>query len=134
MRNCWLEKRDRRDSLLFKYHKGDESGFDYYMIQKGSYATKVYADMYGLKDCCGLCATLEMANVIKQELELGREGLDQLYSAGFAFTDEDNRNREELIKSLKRVELSDHEFKLLVIFVNGLRGNHKCVMTGYSNA
>jgi hypothetical protein len=97
-----------------------------YEIIKGPYSVKTYATAgQDLLDCHGLCATIEMADLIKQELEYGSEGLKKLWELGW---DCPQAERDYWLKKLKRVEISGIERCKIVLFCNKLRGKHPCCL------
>ena len=97
-----------------------------YRISKGPYTCNYfnYANQ-DLLDSHGLCATIELADLIKQELEYGQEGLKKLYSLGW---DCPQAERDYWLKKLKRVEISRIDRAKIVLFCNKLRGEHPCCL------
>lgn len=92
-------------------------------IIKGPY--KVVTNNCGqdLLDCHGLCATIEWADMIRQELEYGPEGLMKLYSLGW---DCPQSERDYWLKKLRRVEISKLDRAKIILLCHKLRGEHLC--------
>lgn len=116
-------------ALRFEKLPADPDSFiqhGYYRVSKGPY--KVIVNHYcgqDLLDCHGLCATIEWADIIKQELEYGKDGLQKLYSLGW---DCPQAERDYWLKKLKRVEISKIDRAKIVLFCNKLRGEHPCCL------
>jgi hypothetical protein len=97
----------------------------YLRIAKGPYSTQSgYAVGQDLIDCHGLCANFEWAHLIKSSLEYGEEGMRQLFSLGW---DCDEKDRQRLMKTLRRVEVTPADFAYLVLTLRNIRGPHNCV-------
>lgn len=114
--------------LRFRKLPDDPNSFvqGQYKISKGPYSvTTHHCAGQDLLDCHGLCATIEWADIIKQELEYGNDGLKKLYSLGW---DCPQAERDYWLKKLKRVEVSKVERTKIVLFCNKLRGEHPCCL------
>lgn len=92
-------------------------------ISKGPY-TVISHTANDCVDYHGLCATAEVALIIKNELELGEENQRLVLERYWDFED---KERDKWIKSLKRFDLSLKDFQSIYDVLKELRGSHNCV-------
>lgn len=92
-------------------------------ISKGPY-TVISHTANDCVDCCGVCATAELALLIKNELELGEENQRLMLERYWDFEDKERR---EWIESLKRFNLPLKDFQSIYSVLKKLRGSHNCV-------
>jgi hypothetical protein len=114
----------RDETLRFIKGRNDDWGINWYTVQKGLWSTRVYNNsMTDLRDCHGLCATVEMAHVLKMDLEYGNN-IRFLWELPFETPEEE---RERTKKKIQRCTVTENELKQLVRFCHRLRGKHDCV-------
>lgn len=91
------------------------------IVSKNGFATTFASELTDLQDCHGLCATDEMVEIIVFDLEYGAEAWKRLIHT------DDEKTRDKLKKSLKRVSITPYERNEIYIAVKNLRGQHDCV-------
>lgn len=110
------------DLRFEKHHDPDAFIPDTFKVIKGPYEYKCsYSLGNDLCDCHGLCATLEWAHIVKEELEYSPEALSQILGLDY-----DPAVREKLKNKLRRVEITQIEYAKIALFLHKLRGKHNC--------
>ena len=107
-------------------HSPDTFVPDKIRISKGPYLVE-HAAACGqdLRDCHGLCATVEWAQIIKDALEYSPESLDMMFSLGW--DEQAIESRKRLRESLRRTTINKQEYLVIYSFLKDIRGPHDCV-------
>lgn len=102
----------------------DEFGNDKLKVSKGPY-TVISHTANDCRDCCGVCATVEVMRIIQNELELSPENNLLVLKNWHNFQD---KERKQWINSLKRCNISPEECSKIYKVLKELRGPHNCFL------